>query len=244
MEVERFQNEEDLAQAAAEFVVSRAGEAVHRSGKFTLALTGGQTPRRLYELLARPPLSERIPWTRVHFFWGDERCVPPDHKDSNYNLAYQALLSLVPALPENIHRMPGEVTPPDQGAVRYEQDLWNFFDLAHGHAFPGFDLTILGLGTDGHTASLFPESEALYEARPWVTSAFPPPDHGPAVPRLTLTFPALNASKAVLFLVTGAAKRPAAKKIIEDPALAARRYPAARIQPRGRLYWFLDAAAY
>ncbi len=244
MELKRFTSEDDLSRAAADLIVEEAREAVARCGTFTLALSGGRTPKRLYELLAKPPRSEQIPWKRIHIFWGDERCLPPDHGQSNFALADKNLLAMVPLPEENIHRMQGEVRPPEEAASLYEQHLRAFFGLGPHDMFPGFDLTLLGVGPDGHTASLFPESPALFEARPWVVASQAPPDAIAPVPRLTLTLPVLNTSKTVLFLVVGEEKRQVVKAVAENQMAAAREFPAARVIPRGRLLWFVDEAAY
>jgi len=240
MEIRRFKNIEECSGAAAWFIVEAGHDFINRQGFFTLALSGGRSPRKLYEALAQPLFSERIPWKRVHFFWTDERCVTPDHAHSNFRLAMDTFLSVVPIPEENIHRMPGEVVPPEEAAAEYEKTLKDFFGCGPDQPFPGFDLALLGLGQDGHTASLFPESEALFEAKRWVVQTPPPPGVEPAVSRLTLTIPALNASKNVIFLVSGPDKEAVVKKVFENPPVAARDYPAARIQPRGKLTWFLD----
>ena len=240
MEIRRFKNLEEMSGAAAWFIVEAARDFVNQQGFFTLALSGGRSPQKLYEALAQPLFSERIPWKRVHLFWADERCVRPDHEHSNFRPASETFLSVVPIPEENIRRMPGEIVPPEEAAKEYEKTLKKFFGSGPGQAFPGFDLTFLGLGADGHTASLFPEDEALFEAKRWVVPAVPPPGVEPAVPRLTMTIPALNASRNLVFLVSGPGKAAVAEKIIKNPPVAARDYPAARIQSRGKLMWFLD----
>jgi len=240
MEIRRFKNNEEMSGAAAWFIVEATRDFVNQQGFFTLALSGGRTPKKLYEALAQPLFSERVPWKRVHLFWTDERCVSPDHAHSNFRLARDKFLSVVPVPEENIHRMPGEVVPPEEAAARYEKTLEEFFGCGPDQPFPGFDLALLGLGPDGHTASLFPESEALFEAKRRVVPAVPPPGAEPDVGRLTLTIPTLNASKNVIFLVSGPGKEAVVERIFENPPVAARGYPAARIQPRGKLVWFLD----
>lgn len=229
---------EGLSEAAAELMAALAAEAIAHRGRFAVALSGGSTPRRLYQLLATPPWSGRIAWPDCHFFWGDERLVPPDHPESNFHLAQSALLARVPVLPHQIHRVPVETGEPEAVASAYEAELRRFFSPAEGET-PRFDLVLLGLGSDGHTASLFPERPALEEIHRWVV-ATPPGWLPPAVDRVTLTLPVLNAARAVAFLVSGADKAPVLRQILEKNA----DLPAARVQPvEGDLYWFLDEAA-
>ena len=232
-------NGDDLCrQAAAEFV-RLAKESRHDRGRFTVALSGGSTPRALYSLLAAPEYKERIFWPQVHLFWGDERCVPPDHADSNYRMVRESLLSKIQISEANVHRMAGEKEP-RIAAAEYEEELKDFFQLAPG-AFPRFDLILLGLGEDGHTASLFPGSDALEETKLLVTATYVAKLNSH---RLTLALPVLNHGAVVLFLVTGASKAPVVKEILREDGRAAR-FPAAQVQPLdGRLVWLLteDAA--
>ncbi len=230
-----FPDAESLALGAAERAGEAARAAVGARGRFTLALSGGRTPQRLYELLAEGR-GGPLDWSKVHVFWGDERCVSPDDPDSNYGMARWTLLDHVPVPPEHVHRMRAEDTP-DRAAASYEADLRAFFGGPSA-----FDLVLLGLGPDGHTASLFPGSEALNEPFRWVLSSRAPEGVEPAQ-RLTLTLPALNAARQVMFLVTGAAKAAVVTDILRDPDSAAARYPAARVRPTGRLLWLLDEAA-
>ncbi len=230
-----------LASAAATEFARRAAEAIGRSGRFAVALSGGHTPRRAYELLAEPrgPAGDRLPWDRVHVFWGDERCVPPDHPDSNFRMAREALLDRVPIPPANLHRIRGEAASPDDAASGYEDDLRAFFSIA-ADAPPVFDLVFLGLGGDGHTASLFPGGPALAEARRLAVAAGGPP---PATHRVTLTLPVLNSARAVVFLVSGGDKVSVLARILAcsdpDPTL-----PASLVRPRdGELLWLADRAA-
>ena len=200
-----------------------------------LVLSGGSTPKGFHAYLGQEP---DINWTRVHIWFGDERTVPPTHADSNYRMARETLLDLVTIPPANIHRMQGEL-PPDEAAHAYERELRATFDLTNpASAPPQFDLLILGMGDDGHTASLFPGTAALSEHTRWVVAnAVPQQDTW----RITLTWPVLNASKHVLFLVTGANKQAALRAVFGDDASA--RPPAAGIQPAGELLWLLDADA-
>jgi 6-phosphogluconolactonase len=228
-----FATPEQLAQDVADWIVERARGQPHR---FALCLSGGETPKRLYELIGAAPRRGRFPWQRTHWFWGDERMVPRDDPRSNFHLAWEALLQHAPIPPENIHAIMTERTSPAAGAAEYEAALKRFYGADKLEAGrPLFDLTLLGLGEDGHIASLFPGSPALEETRRWVV---PVAGEG-ALDRITLTYPALASSAAVAFLVVGARKREAfARARAGDPAL-----PAARLRPAGAVYWFADRAA-
>ncbi len=239
-----------LADSAADHIAAWIEQHVERHGRFALALAGGSTPRQLYARLAAAPRRERIPWDKVHVFWGDERAVPPDHPDSNYRMAHEALLSKVPLPAANIHRMQGEAEDLQAAAAAYEQMLRDYFalplspgSLADG-AWPRLDLVLLGLGPDGHTASLFPGSPALEDAGRWV-AATPPAPLEPRVPRLTLTLPTLNHAAQVIFLVGGAGKAGIARDVLGSMEAEAA-LPAARVHvhpPDGSLIWMLDEAA-
>lgn len=249
-EVRRYPNLEALSSAAAEFICTLAGEYVHEHGVFTIALSGGKTPESLYENLARRPYDARMPWPRVHVFWGDERCVPPDHPDSNFAMALRVLISKVPLPSQNVHRIPAEIEPPEDAAKAYERILRGFFESsiksdAHppssgkGEPFSSFGLVLLGMGKDGHTASLFPDGQALEEGRRWVAAVRDP--HGsPPVPRITLTLPVINRAACILFMVSGSGKSEVVHSILEDPDSAGQRYPAARVNPEGRVVWLID----
>jgi 6-phosphogluconolactonase len=218
------------ARAAGEFV-RLAGQALRTRGRFTAALAGGATPQRMYALLAEAQLD----WRGVLFFWGDERCVPPDHADSNYRMAAEALLNRIPIPPENIHRIRGEL-PAEEAARLYELELRRVSVVR-------LDLVLLGLGPDGHTASLFPGTAALHEAARWtaaVPHTTPPP---PLVDRVTLTLPVLNAAANVLFLVAGADKAEVLTRILRGPSQPDL-LPAQAVRPvDGRLRWLLDRPA-
>ncbi len=239
-EVKRYPNLEVLSEAAAEFICSLAGERVSQSGLFTIALSGGKTPKSLYEKLAASPHAARMPWPHIHLFWGDERCVPLDHPESNFSMAFHALISKVPIPPQNVHRMPAEIEPPGDAAEAYERILWEFFGSPKEAGLtPTFDLILLGVGKDGHTASLFPGDQALEEEKRWVTAVLTP--HGsPRVPRITLTLPLINRARCVLFIVSGSGKREVVGSILEEPDSAAQLYPAARVNPDGKVVWLID----
>ena len=230
---------DDLAQQAAAEFAKLAQSSLREKRRFAVALSGGSTPRALYSLLATPEFTRQISWPQIHLFWGDERCVPPDNPESNYRMVREALLAKTEIPPDNIHRMAGEKEP-HIAAAEYEEELRDFFQLAP-NAFPRFDLILLGLGEEGHTASLFPSSEALQETKRLVVATYAAKLNAH---RLTLTLPVLNHGAVVLFLIAGASKAPIVTEILRDDGQAAR-FPAARIQPvDGRLVWLLteDAA--
>ena len=231
---------ESLSRAVAEHLVALANEAIAERGRFAVALSGGATPRETYALLASPAFASQVPWTQVHVFWGDERCVPPDHPDSNYRMAWETLLQHVPISRDHIHRMAGEIDPP-QAAGEYEEQLRAFF--AHSPEEPGlprFDLVLLGMGRDGHTASLFPKSGALREAQRWVVAQEVEPQ---AAWRLTLTPIAINATRQVTFVVSGRDKSETLQRVLEGPRRP-EELPAQSIQPAdGQLAWLVDRAA-
>jgi 6-phosphogluconolactonase len=225
---------EALAQEAARRFTRLAEEAVENRGRFSAALSGGSTPGRLYRRLAEDPHREEMPWRHVHLFWGDERCVPPDHPGSNFRLANEALISHVPIPPDNVHRVRGELEP-EAAAQTYAAELHAFF----GAPWPRFDLVLLGLGQDGHTASLFPGSDVLDEKVRPVVAVTAQYEDRPAQ-RVTLTPPAINAAQHVLFLVSGSGKAEVVQAVLEGRE----RFPAQQIRPTtGQLGWLMDAAA-
>jgi 6-phosphogluconolactonase len=228
-----YETPEELAEAAARDFAARAQEAIDERGRFAVALAGGSTPKATYEVLARD-YAGALDWSRVHVFFGDERTVPPDHEDSNYRMAYETLLSLVPV--GSVHRMRCEL-PPEEAAAAYEEVLREFFGPDD---VPRFDLVLCGLGEDGHTLSLFPETAALDVTDRWVVAN---PVLKLETTRLTLTIPVLNASRAVTFLVAGEGKADALKEILEGEA-DPRAYPAKLVRPEsGDLTWMVDRAA-
>jgi 6-phosphogluconolactonase len=198
--LEVFDDGEALAAAAAERFISAAREAIALRSRFLVALAGGSTPERLYERLALPENVPRVPWPRTFVFFGDERFVPHDHPDSNVGLARRRLLEKVPVPPGQVFPIPTDLATPEEAAGAYEQVLREQLgDKA-------FDLILLGMGSDGHTASLFPGQKTLQEKKKWAVAALPG-ELPPAVPRVTLTFPLLNKARRVLFLVAGDSKR-------------------------------------
>jgi len=234
-EIRVFADLEVLSRAAADLFVSLSQSAVASDKKFAVALSGGSTPRRFFSLLASSPCQESIKWSSTHFFWADERCVPKEAPESNYNLAYSMLLSRVPVPRDNIHRIRGE-DDPEQAARDYEDRLRTFFGR---QPFPVFDLIILGAGADGHTASIFPDTAVVRER---TRLAVPVYADAPKPARVTLTLPVLNSAAQVLFLAAGRAKTAVLHEILEDGN--PKRYPAGLVQPvHGRLTWLIDREA-
>jgi len=240
-EIRTHSSLEDLSRAAAECICEIAEEAIKERGIFTLVLSGGTTPRLLYEELAKEPYASRVDWQHTHLFWGDERCVPSDNPDSNFSLALQTLISKVDVPPSNIHRIPAATGSPKPVAAEYETTLREFFQAtAAGDpstSFPSFDLVLLGIGGDGHTASLFPGDAALEERDRWVV-AVDGANASPPVERITLTLPAINKARYVIFLASGSNKREVFQQVVNNPETSS--YPAARVKPSGRLVWFID----
>ncbi len=230
---------DDLGQRASAAFVRLATEAILLRGRFSIALAGGATPRTLYCSLVSPTWSEKVPWQGVHLFWGDERPVPPDHLDSNYRMAYETLISRVPIPPENVHRMPGERADLRAAVAEYEETLRAFFQPSR-EEWPSFDLILLGIGSDGHIASLFPGAPALKEKKRWVVAPYV---EKLKAPRLTLTLPVLNHAREIFFLAAGKEKGPVIRDLLAaDPPLAA--LPARRVQPdHGKMTFFLDQEA-
>ncbi len=234
-------NAEELKFAAAAEFVHQAVEAVKTRGIFTVVLSGGSTPKNLYALLASDTESFRsqVPWNQIHFFWGDERHVPPDHPDSNYRMVQERLLSQVPIPPENVHRIKTENPDASKSAEEYEQELRDFFKSL-GLKSPRFDLVFLGMGPDGHTASLFPGTEAVHEQTRLVTAVWVEKFK---TYRVTLTPPALNSAACVIFLVSGEDKAETLQAVLEGD-YQPDRFPAQVIRPtQGKLLWLTDQAA-
>lgn len=238
--IRRFPDAEALSRAAAEEFVRLARSAIDTGGRFTVALSGGSTPRRLYQLLAAAPLREQVDWTRVEFFWGDERSVPPTHKDSNYRMAREAMLDTLDVPAGHVHRLHGESSDLDTAAQSYQAELARVFGIPPTGDPPRFDLVLLGMGPDGHTASLFPHTAALQETVRWVVPNRVPQKN---TDRLTLTVPVLNAAAVVLFLIAGEDKTDRLAEVLEGPPDTAR-LPSQLIRPYdGQLLWFVDTAA-
>jgi 6-phosphogluconolactonase len=228
-EIKTYRDLADLAWGAAEQFVRLAAEAITSRGVFNVALSGGSTPLPLYALLALPEWAARVNWPRVQVFWGDERCVPPDHRDSNYRMANNALLGVVPLPVANIHRMRGEIDPA-QAAEEYERVI----------AEVRFDLILLGMGGDGHTASLFPGTAVIHEQKRRVVAHYV---DKLSMWRLTLTPPVINAARNVTFLVAGTDKAERLREVLQGP-YQPDVLPSQIVKPEdGQLYWLVDKAA-
>ena len=240
-EIRSYPSLPELSRGAAEYICEIAEGALKERGTFTFVLCGGTTPRLLYEQLAEQPFANRIDWQYTHLFWGDERCLPPDHSDSNFALAYETMISKVAVPPANVHRIEAETDSAKTAAEKYEKSLRQFFGAATEpdsiRTFPSFDLVLQGLGEDGHTASLFPGDAALEEKIKWAV-AVDGSTAAPPVPRVSLTLPVLNEARHMVFLVSGARKRKVFQEILNNPEKAG--YPAARVEPSGKLLWFID----
>lgn len=229
-----------VAARAADELLHIAGVSVARSGRFTIALAGGSTPKTLYNLLvADPRLRNAVPWDKMLVFFGDERHVGPGHSESNYKMAWDAMLSKAPLAPEQVSRIKGEYQDTDKAAREYEQEIRRHFQLKEGE-FPRFDLLLLGMGNEGHTLSLFPGTKALHETkrivtRNWVGKLF--------TERVTLTVPAANHAANAIFMVAGSDKALALKGVLEGP-LEPEQLPSQMIRPvNGKLLWLVDTAA-
>lgn len=230
--IEIQENKSALIERSREIVVTKLQAALQSRDRASIVLSGGSTPKPLYEALS----TQVLPWSKIDIFWGDERYVAPTHSDSNQLMARQAWLDRVDIPASNIHAMPTNSGDPAIDAQQYERELTEFFQLSEGE-LPVFDLVLLGMGDDGHTASLFPHTDALT-----VTDRAIAVGSKDGQPRLTLTADAINQARCVLFMVAGANKRPALKQVFAAEA-DARFYPARLIQPQGELWWLLDRAA-
>ena len=238
-EIRVFQNRDELNRATAERFSQVAQRCVGAGSLFSAALSGGSTPRELYQLLAGPDFVRRTPWDATHLFQVDERAVPPDHPESNFRMIREAMLERAPLPSEHFHRMAAELPNLEEAARRYEEEIAEVL-RPQPSEMPYFDLILLGLGPDGHTASLFPGTAALDEQKRWVV-----PNRVEKLNtwRLTLTFPVINAAGAVIFLVAGPEKAETVRRVLH-PSGAAESLPAERVQPSGgRLAWFLDKSA-
>ena len=234
--VQVFDDAEAVARGAAERFVELGQAAIDARGCFSVGLAGGSTPKRTYELLASEAYREQLNWSKVHIFFGDERCVPPDHSESNYRMANEALISRVSIPPPNVHRING-LGDAVANASLYEDELRTFFNPA---SWPRFDLVLLGMGDDGHTASLFPGTKALAERQAWVAANWVEKF---STFRITLTAPAINHAANIVFLVSGTSKAERLSEVLRgarDPT----KLPSQLIQPeRGSLEWLVDKAA-
>jgi 6-phosphogluconolactonase len=231
-----FPDNPSFVNGSAEFITAVAATAIAEHGRFTIALSGGGTPKPIYARLAMPDYRDRIAWEKVHIFFGDERCVPPDDRRSNYRMVYEAWLGRSPIPAENVHRIHGEDDPALE-ALRYAEEIAR---LCRSAAFPAFDLILLGLGDNGHTASLFPGTAALREKERLVVAQYV---EVTATWRVTFTAPLINAARHVAFLVEGVGKAQMLWNVIEGP-YQPDAWPSQLIQPvSGELHWLVDAAA-
>jgi 6-phosphogluconolactonase len=233
-----FANSSELVTALSKHFVELANSSISKRGFFRVALSGGSTPKILYQALASPPYNKEIAWDKVFFFWSDERCVPHNNPESNYLMAYENLLSKIPVPKSNIFPTEGQDKNPQASAQQYEVEIKKYFQLS-GHDFPAFDLILLGLGPDGHTASLFPGSEALSETKKLVAANFVEKFNSW---RLTFTYPTINQAHNVVFLVSGAEKAEIITQIFQSPGKIP--LPAQLVHPvSGKLEWYLDKNA-
>lgn len=230
--VEVLPDQPALIERSLKIILDKIQSAISERGQFTIALSGGSTPKPLYEAIA----SQNLPWEKIHVFWGDERYVPPDHADSNQGMARQAWLDRVNMPAANIHPMPTDEAEPAVAASKHEEQLRDFLKVQEGE-FPVFDVILLGMGDDGHTASLFPHTEALQVRDRLVTVG-----NKDGQPRLTFTVPLINSARCVLFVVAGSNKRPALAEIFSATG-DDQTYPSRLIQPQGELWWLLDESA-
>ena len=239
-EIQIVENGEAVSRTAAEMMVSLALKKLQSKESFAVALSGGSTPKNMFAILANDAaLRNQMPWDRVHFFWGDERHVPPDHTDSNYRMTNEAMLSRVPVPPENIHRIRAENPDAGKAAEDYEQELRGFFKL-ETEQLPSFDCVFLGMGPDGHTASLFPGTKALHERERLVVSNWV--DKFQSY-RITMTTPVLNNADIVIFLVSGEEKAEPLRVVLEGEKQTDL-FPSQLIEPtHGKLLWLVDQAA-
>ncbi|MBW4651800.1 MAG: 6-phosphogluconolactonase [Kaiparowitsia implicata GSE-PSE-MK54-09C] len=231
-QVEILPDVDAIVARSLELIVSRIHTAVEQRGQFTIALAGGSTPKPLYGAIAQ----QDLPWDKLHIFWGDERYVPADHPDSNEGMARRAWLDQVPIPADHIHPMPTAAADPAESAAAYEQTLQRVFQVTDGEV-PALDVVLLGMGDDGHTASLFPHTPALTVGDRLITVG-----NKDGQPRLTFTAPLINQTRCILFLVAGANKQTALTQVFAETADDAH-YPARLIRPEGELWWLLDAAA-
>ena len=237
MQIGIYPDINSLSHEAAQFIVRLANEATVSRGRFSIALSGGSTPNVLYGLFATEPYLGQINWPSVEIFWSDERCVPPDDAESNYAMAKEVLLSKIPIQPRQVHRMPAEKADRDAAAQEYTLEMQRVFST---NGIPAFDLIQLGMGPEGHTASLFPHQQSLHEQERLVMPVSVPK---PPPLRLTFTPPLLNAARHVLFLVTGSEKADAVQAVLEGP-YQSEEYPAQIVRPAtGEVTWMLDTAA-
>ena len=235
MELHVYKNPDELSHAVADWIAKSISDTLKRQDRFTIALSGGSTPKALHKLLAASPYKEEIDWSKLHVFWGDERAVPFSDDRNNAKMAFETLLNFVPIPPYHIHVMRTDIAP-EQSAVEYEAILHMYFD----NTATSFDLVLLGMGDDGHTLSLFPGTDAVHEERAWTIAYFLKAQD---MYRITLTKTIVNRSARIAFLTTGTGKAHALKEV-QQGAYNPDLYPSQEIKPvKGELHWFVDEAA-
>ncbi|HTI91217.1 MAG TPA: 6-phosphogluconolactonase [Puia sp.] len=235
MELQVYKDAQELSQAAAKWIAGLIAETIKVQDRFTIALSGGSTPKLLHKILAAPPYKDQIDWSKLHIFWGDERAVPFEDDRNNAKMAYDTLLNFVPVPPSQIHVMRTDIGP-EESAIEYEKILHQYFDKTP----TTFDLVLLGMGDDGHTLSLFPGTAIVHEEKAWAKAFFLPAQD---MYRITLTKTIVNQSAHVAFLTTGTGKAHALKEVLKG-VYNPDHYPSQEIKPvNGELHWFVDEAA-
>ena len=231
---------EEIAHEAADRIVKIAQEVLNQKQYFRLVLSGGSTPKRFFKILAGDPYQNQLPWDRIQFFWGDERCVAPNHPDSNYRMACEAFLNSLKIPEAHIHRLKGEASDSNASALEYEEKIRDHFSIKKNGSPPCFDLILLGMGTDGHTASLFPDTPALEKTDRWVVANYV---EKLGTTRLTMTPLIINQAAWVIFLISGSDKAPILSEVLEGP-YKPKQLPSQLIRPEaGNMVWLLDRAA-
>ncbi len=239
MNIKRFDSPEDAQVRAAQAIRDCAEKSIAEHGRFMWIVTGGSSVYHVYETLAFGAPGKEFPWDKTHIFFSDERMVAPNDALSNYALVQERLLQHISIPPSQVHAIQGDTTPAQQAARLYEDEIRATFTDIAPNEFPSFDFCLLGMGPDGHVASLFPGQTMVEEDTAFAVYV-PVAGHDPRVPRTSLTLPVLNASREVLFLAFGEAKKPVIDEIIANPNEAAKKYPAARVSPMGSLSWFIN----
>jgi 6-phosphogluconolactonase len=236
--IRRFPDLGSMSQEVANNIILIAGDSIAKTGRFSLALSGGNTPSTLYHLLGSE-YGDKIDWSTTHIFWGDERFVPTESEESNFKMAHRLLISRVPIPPENVHPIKTVNIEPELSSKIYEKELKDFFHLNNSKKeFKTFDLILMGIGADGHTASLFPGDPVLFERERLVKSVKAPEKYL-IRQRITLTFPAINSAERVYFLISGTEKKEVFKKIHKERSTSETRIPPELVHPRGELLWFV-----
>jgi 6-phosphogluconolactonase len=246
LEIKEFDEHIKLSEKAAEHIISLANDCVKDHGYFTMALSGGNSPVQIYDRLGDPPLKDKMPWSNTLIFWGDDRYLLPGDRESNYHIAYEAMISKINIPQKNVFRIPTEVSPIELAASLYETIMRKVFvklkAIDREKKLPVFDLVILGVGKDGHTASLFPGHKAVNEKEKWVTFV---KAHARITlrERITMTLPVINAAKNIMFIISGEGKGDMIKNILSDSG-PGKVYPATMIKPDGQTVWFIDKNIY